>query len=97
MFAAKRLDLLQSMMMLDATPEVEDLVERLIKEGPMRVRALFDAAHIAVAAVHEVDFLLTWNCKHIANATMHRGLTRICSPAGYDLPVLCTSEQLLGE
>lgn len=96
-FAAKRLEMLRSLTVLDVIPEVEDLMDRLINEGPIPSRALLDAGHIAIAAVHEVDFLVTWNCRHIANPKMLGGLNRICTSAGYNLPVLCTPGQLLAE
>lgn len=56
-----------------------------------------DAVHIAVAAVHGVDYLLTWNCRHIANATMRQAIERTCREAGYEPPVICTPEELIDE
>jgi hypothetical protein len=64
---------------------------------PLPAKAEADAAHIALAAVHGVEYLLTWNCKHIANAEMQPALTRISHAQGYALPILCTPEQLMGE
>jgi len=61
------------------------------------VRAAEDALHIAVAAVHGVDFLLTWNCKHIANATMRSAIERARREAGYEPPVICTPEELTSD
>ncbi len=55
-----------------------------------------DALHIAVAAVNGMDYLLTWNCKHIANAEMQAGIGRQCRAAGFEPPVICTPEDLLG-
>jgi hypothetical protein len=96
-FAARRFELLRNLTLLQTTAEVSALADKLIHEGPIPTRAQLDAAHIAIAAVHEVDFLLTWNCRHIANPRMLRGLNHICSSAGYDLPVICTPGQLLAE
>lgn len=56
-----------------------------------------DALHIAVAAVHGLDFLLTWNCKHIANAMMRSAIERVCREAGYEPPVICTPEELTSD
>ena len=56
-----------------------------------------DALHIALAAVHGMTYLLTWNCKHIANAAMRSRITATCWDAGYDAPVICTPEELLEE
>ena len=60
-------------------------------------KAAEDALHIAVAAVHGVDYLLTWNCKHIANAVMRQAIERVCSEAGYEPPVICTPEELIDD
>ncbi len=57
-------------------------------------KASEDAMHIAVAAVHAVDFLLTWNCRHIANAHMRDAIDEVCREAGYKPPVICTPEEL---
>ena len=60
------------------------------------MKAAVDAAHIAVAAVHEMDFLLTWNCRHIANAEMFATIERVCRERGCACPVICTPEELMG-
>ena len=61
-------------------------------------QAAEDALHIAVAAVHGLDFLLTWNCKHIANAMMRSAIERVCrEAAGYEPPVICTPEELTSD
>jgi hypothetical protein len=54
-----------------------------------------DAAHIALATVHEMDLLLTWNCRHIANAFLQGRLRKLADAAGFTLPVICTPEELL--
>lgn len=46
--------------------------------------------HIAAAAVHGLDYLVTWNCKHIANPAMRGTMEAVCRAAGYDAPVICT-------
>ena len=55
-----------------------------------------DAAHIAVAAVHRIDFMLTWNCKHLANAQIARRIALICDRLGFRMPIICTPEELMG-
>ena len=60
-------------------------------------RAATDAAHIAIAAVHGMDFLMTWNCVHLANAAIAKAVARICGQHGLECPVICTPEELLGE
>ena len=54
-----------------------------------------DALHIALAIVHGMDFLLTWNCRHIANATMRSRIEETCRSAEYEPPIICTPEELL--
>ncbi len=66
-----------------------------MSSGAVPRTAAEDALHIAVAAVHGVDYLLTWNCKHIANATMRQAIERACRGAGYEPPVICTPEELM--
>jgi hypothetical protein len=71
--------------------------ERLMREVPLPEKAIVDAAHIAVAAVAGMDFLLTWNFKHIANAVLRDRIEHICRTSGYKPPVICTPEELLGD
>lgn len=60
-------------------------------------KAQIDALHIAVATVHGMDYLLTWNCRHIANATFRHRIDTVCESAGYQAPVLCTPLELMEE
>ena len=83
--------------LLDIVPEVEELASRILATRIIPRKAATDAAHIAVAAVHGMDFLVTWNCSHIANATNARALSLLCSERGYVCPVICTPEALMGE
>ncbi|MBN1608431.1 MAG: type II toxin-antitoxin system VapC family toxin [Polyangiaceae bacterium] len=92
---ARRLELLRSVTLLDLTDECLALAERLLADGSVPKEAAEDALHIAVAAVHGMDYLLTWNCRHIANATMRVRIQGTCYEAGYDVPVICTPEELL--
>ena len=65
--------------------------------GVLPTKAARDAAHVAVATTGGVDYLLTWNCRHIANAKIETRLRAICENAGWRLPVLCTPEELMGD
>jgi hypothetical protein len=94
--AGKRMDILKDVPLLEVTPEVAELAAALITRLPLPARAGADAVHIAVAAYHGVDFLLTWNCSHIANAVLRPRIEKICSEQGYLAPVLCTPEELVG-
>ena len=72
--ARERLKALRDLPLLDITPEVTELASRILDSGKIPRKAATDAAHIAIAAVHGMDFLVTWNCVHIANATNARAL-----------------------
>jgi hypothetical protein len=61
----------------------------------MPSRAIPDAAHIGMAAAHGMDYLLTWNCRHIHNAIIERQLEELCDALGLSLPVLCTPTELM--
>lgn len=95
--AQQRLELLRDLPLLEIRIEAAALAREMIERGPLPRKAEVDAAHIAVAAVHGMHYLLTWNCKHIANAEMQWALDGLCRGKGYVLPVLCTPEQLMGE
>ena len=95
--ARRRLEILADLPLLDPSDEVVDLAEQLIKRIPIPPRAAADALHIAIAAVHEIHFLLTWNCTHIANAELRGTIESICREFGYHPPVICTPEELLKE
>jgi hypothetical protein len=88
---------LQKLPLLDLTQEVTDLAAELKSELALPAKAVTDAAHIAIAAVHGIDFLLTWNCTHIANAEMFPQITLICNERGLPAPVICTPEELMGK
>jgi hypothetical protein len=94
--AAKRLALLASFPLLDATPEALHLARALVERGAIPPRKATDAAHIAVATVHHIQFLLTWNCTHLANAEILAQVQAICAQLGYAAPIVCTPEELSG-
>jgi len=97
-FAARqRLRVLQNLPILDITPEVAELASSILSAGKIPRKAATDAAHIALAAVHGMDFLATWNCVHIANAAIAKALAFICREHGFECPVICTPEELMGE
>lgn len=95
--ARKRLQFLQSMTLLKAKVEAEKLTEKIVKSNILPEKAAADASHIAIATTHELDYLLTWNCKHIANAKIFPKIFEIIKTEGYKPPVICTPEELLGD
>jgi len=95
--AAKlRLSAMAGIPRLAVNAEVERLAERLIREGAVPETATEDAVHVAVTAVHRIDYLLTWNCRHIDNAEKKPAIRAVCAIAGYPCPEICTPEELMG-
>jgi hypothetical protein len=93
--ARLRLEVLRGLPELPATEAALTLAGALLAEGAVPEKARTDAAHIAVAAVHGMDFLVTWNCRHIANAEMEPRIREVCVRHGWRYPKICTPEQLL--
>ena len=90
----RRLDAIKGIPELKITDEVRDLAKALIDKGQLPHKVSVDALHIATATVNGMDYLLTWNCRHIANATLQTSMRTICEDAGYILPILCTPIEL---
>ncbi len=97
LLATRRRDLLADVPLLALNDEILNLAEELVVEGPIPRKAAGDAAHIAIATVYGCEYLLTWNCRHIANAELHRAMRPVIERYGYELPSLCTPEELMGE
>jgi predicted nucleic acid-binding protein len=95
--AAQRLEALRDLPLLELTAEVTALSMHLLREAALPPKAAADAFHIAFTAVHGIDYLLTWNCTHIANATMRSKIEAICRINGIDPPVICTPLELVEE
>ena len=93
--AAHRLEALRGFPLLAMTPAAESLGRDLVRQAVVPPKAAIDALHIALAAVHGMDYLLTWNCSHIANATMRGRIEEVCRAAGFEPSVICTPMELL--
>ena len=93
----RRISVLNGIPELPVDAEIEALAARLIADGGFPSMAEIDALHVALAAVHAVDFLLTWNCRHINNADTKPLIRSICALAGYSCPEICTPQELLPE
>lgn len=93
--AQERLEVLKPMTFLETTAEALALAKELIRAGALPTKAANDALHIAVAAVNGVPFLLTWNCRHLANAPMRPVIESACAGKGVKAPIICTPEELL--
>ena len=95
--ARRRLDSLEGIPELALTDETKTLASDLMSGGGIPAHAQADALHVAIACVHEIDFLLTWNCRHIDNAVQKPVVRTICNIAGYTCPEICTPLELLSE
>ena len=93
--AEKRLELLLPFSLLNVTESVLQLASAFLDKGIIPEKAARDAAHIAIAAVHGIEYLLTWNCTHIANAMISKKVQKICEQNGFLCPVICTPEELM--
>ena len=93
--ARTRLEALESVALLDATPDAESLANALVDVGAIPRQAAADAAHIAIAVTNGVDFLVTWNFRHIANAAMRSRIEQVCRQVGYEPSVICTPNELM--
>jgi hypothetical protein len=95
--AARRLEAIRGIPLLDLTVDVGALATDLLTKGGLPEKARVDALHVATATVNGMDYLLTWNCKHIANATLRGKIEEICRSAGFAPPIICTPIELSGD
>ena len=95
--AKRRFEVLNGIPVLTPKRESDEIVVALIDRLALPDRAITDAVHIAICVVHGIDFLLTWNCTHIANATFQPIIKETCDALGYSMPVICTPDQLMGD
>lgn len=93
--AKKRLESIKEVPVLTLTPTIIGFGEKLVQEGSLPEKASADALHIAIASMNGLDYLLTWNFKHIANAAIRYKVERICREEGYEPPIICTPQELM--
>jgi len=93
--AKRRLAIIDDLPELDISEQAEALAAQLLASAALPEKAKTDALHIAVATVHGIDYLLTWNCKHIANAALRPKIESVCRAAGYEPPIICTPLELM--
>ncbi len=93
--AQERLTYITNLDMLDGTTATDSLAIALIAAHAIPATEPRDAFHIAIAATNGVKYLLTWNFKHIANATLRKRIEGVCRDSGFEPPTICTPEELL--
>lgn len=93
----KRMSWIDRLPILEVNDAAVTLAEQLVETGPIPVKSSADALHIAIAAANGVDYLLTWNCTHLANAAHRYRIEGLVEEAGYACPVICTPEELMEE
>ncbi len=93
--ARRRLEVLGGIPELDVSDEARELAKQLVAKVPLSPNAEVDALHIALATTHGMDYLLTWNCRHIANAALRHRVEAVCRSAGYQPPIMCTPLELM--
>ena len=93
--ARRRVESIESFPMLDVTGQAESLAMHYIRELPLPESALADALHLAVASINGLDYLVTWNCRHIARGSVKKKLPQLNDAQGLRSPTICTPEELL--
>ena len=95
--AALRLNEIANLPKLALTAEALALADGLLERHALPPQSGTDALHIALATAHGMDFLITWNCRHIANGEAQQAIASVCGLHGYAAPTICTPEELMGD
>ena len=94
-FASARMEVVRGLRLAQVTPEALDLAAALVAGAGVPKKANEDALHIAIAAANGLDYLLTWNCTHIANAVTIPRVNSICRARGFEPPLIYTPQELM--
>ena len=92
--AAERLAVLDTLEFVAASPDADELTKELMRAGAIPATEPRDALHISLATVNGLEYLVTWNFKHIANATTREKIEQVCRGAGFEPPIICTPDEL---
>ena len=95
--ATERLQALNGIPALPDAPEIRQIADEIMSRAILPRKAEVDALHIATVAHHRIDYLLTWNCRHIANATILPRIHKVLADMNIPIPMICTPEELLGD
>jgi hypothetical protein len=93
--AKERLESLDGIPLLPAEPDVEIIANEIIGRAILPAKAVFDALHIAIVAHHRIEYLLTWNCRHIANAKILPRIHGVLNDLSVPIPIICTPEEMV--
>jgi len=93
--AKRRIDIIKNLSVLNVSLESQKLAQKLIEQSSMPQKAVVDAIHIAISVINGMDYLLTWNCTHIANASMRKQIEKVCRIYGYEPTTICTPNELM--
>ena len=93
--AKERLDILDSLEFIATSPSVDEFAHKLIEECAVPKTEPRDAVHISLAAVNGLEYLVSWNFKHIVNPTTRSAIERVCRDAGFVPPIICTPDELM--
>jgi predicted nucleic acid-binding protein len=95
--AARRIAAMDGIPLLKITDEVVSLGRTLLEPGPLPQKATGDALHLSLASIHKMDYLLTWNCRHLDNAEIKPKVRRLLAQKGLSIPEICTPQELIGD
>lgn len=95
--ASERLELLRDLPLLALDEEIQTIADEIMRRAILPLKAQVDALHISIAAYHRIDFLLTWNCTHIANARILPRLHAVLRDLGHAMPIICTPEEMVDD
>jgi predicted nucleic acid-binding protein len=90
-----RLRYVETLPVLEADDQARALAAEILRTSALPAKAAADAAHIAIATVNGMEFLLTWNCTHIANGIVQRAISRLSRDLGFEPPTIVTPEELM--
>lgn len=93
--AAERLAALDGVPLLPLDPEIANIADEIMLRAILPPKARTDALHIAVVAHHRVQYLLTWNCRHIANGRILPKIHKVLNDLGIQVPIICTPEEMV--
>ncbi len=93
--ARLRLHAVRDIPLIDMTDEAYDLAREILRRKILPEKAAVDVSHISISSVHEMEYLLTLNCRHIANVFIYRRVREVCKDFGYEPPEICTLQEIL--